>query len=129
MQVDASRPTVSSALHILVAEDHPVNQQVMRLMLNKLGHQVVMASDGQIALDRMQRETFDIILLDVMMPGKDGLDVLAQWREHERLQGGHTPIVMVTAHAMLGDAEKMIAAGAPEFDTKSRFPRFSTPRP
>ncbi|WP_146180905.1 response regulator [Limnohabitans sp. 2KL-17] len=118
MQVDASRPPVSSALHILVAEDHPVNQQVMRLMLNKLGHQVVMASDGQIALDRMQSETFDIILLDVMMPGKDGLDVLAQWREHERLQGGHTPIVMVTAHAMLGDAEKMIAAGADAYLAK-----------
>lgn len=118
MQVDASRPTVSSALHILVAEDHLVNQQVMRLMLNKLGHHVVMASDGQIALDRMQRETFDIILLDVMMPGKDGLDVLAQWREHERLQGGHTPIVMVTAHAMLGDAEKMIAAGADAYLAK-----------
>jgi CheY-like chemotaxis protein len=66
----------------------------------------------------MQRETFDIILLDVMMPGKDGLDVLAQWREHERLQGGHTPIVMVTAHAMLGDAEKMIAAGADAYLAK-----------
>ena len=109
---DVSRPTVDRALHILVAEDHPVNQQVMSLMLRKLGHHAVIASDGQIALEKMQCETFDVILLDVMMPNKDGLDVLAEWREHERQQGGHVPIVMVTAHAMLGDAEKMIAAGA-----------------
>ena len=100
------------AVRILLVEDHPVNQQVMSLMLRKLGHHAVIASDGQIALEKMQCETFDVILLDVMMPNKDGLDVLAEWREHERQQGGHVPIVMVTAHAMLGDAEKMIAAGA-----------------
>jgi CheY-like chemotaxis protein len=112
------RPMGTSSLNILVAEDHPVNQQVMRLMLSKLGHHVAMVSDGQIALDRMLQEAYDLVLLDVMMPHKDGIEVLAQWRDHERQHGGHTPIVMVTAHAMQGDAERMMALGADAYLAK-----------
>ncbi len=57
-------------------------------------------------------------MLDVMMPTLDGLQVLAKWRAHERQHGGHTPIVMVTAHAMLGDEEKMLSAGADGYVSK-----------
>ena len=105
-------PTTGQGLRILLAEDHPVNQRVMGLMLEKLGHQVTLAEDGHRALDAMRREKFDLVLMDVMMPRMDGLTALAQWREHELSSGQHLPVVMVTAHAMTGDAEKMLTAGA-----------------
>ena len=59
-----------------------------------------------------------MLLLDVMMPKKDGLDVLTHWREQERHMQRHTPIIMLTAHAMSGDAEKFLAAGADAYLAK-----------
>ena len=106
------------ALLILVAEDNAVNQQVMQMMLNKLGHSTVVVSNGVQALEQLRLARFDLVLLDVMMPTLDGLQVLAQWRAHERGLTRHTPIVMVTAHAMLGDEEKMLAAGADGYVSK-----------
>ena len=106
------------ALHILVAEDNAVNQQVMQMMLHKLGHSTVVVSNGVQALEQLRLAHFDLVLLDVMMPTLDGLQVLAQWRAHERGLPRHTPIVMVTAHAMLGDEEKMLAAGADGYVSK-----------
>ncbi|NBX62079.1 MAG: response regulator [Betaproteobacteria bacterium] len=77
-----------------------------------------MVDNGLQALARLQQERFDVVMLDVTMPSMDGLQVLAQWRSHERQHGGHTPIVMVTAHAMLGDEEKMRSAGADGYVSK-----------
>jgi len=105
-------------LRILVAEDNPVNQQVMAMMLNKLGHTTLLVENGAQALAQLHQARFDLVLLDVMMPTLDGLQALAQWRAHERALGVHTPIVMVTAHAMLGDEEKMLAAGADGYVSK-----------
>ena len=105
-------------LRILVAEDNAVNQQVMAMMLNKLGHTTLLVENGAQALAQLHQARFDLVLLDVMMPTLDGLQVLAQWRAHERALGVHTPIVMVTAHAMLGDEEKMLAAGADGYVSK-----------
>ena len=105
-------------LHMLVAEDNPVNQQVMQVMLAKLGHHAVLVDNGLQALARLQQERFDVVMLDVTMPSMDGFQLLARWRSHERQHGGHTPIVMVTAHAMLGDEEKMRSAGADGYVSK-----------
>jgi CheY-like chemotaxis protein len=113
-----SEPSVTVPLRILVAEDNPVNQQVMQMMLDKLGHHTVLVDNGLKALDQLQHARFDLVMLDVMMPTLDGLQVLAKWRAHERQHGGHTPIVMVTAHAMLGDEEKMLSAGADGYVSK-----------
>ena len=106
------------SLNLLLAEDHPVNQKVMSLMLEKLGHAVTLAPDGRCALEFLSKQTFDLVLLDVMMPEMDGLGVLAHLRERERLMGRHTPVIMVTAHAMTGDAEKFLAAGADGYLSK-----------
>ena len=104
--------SAGQGLRILVAEDHPVNQKVLHLMLSQLGHEATFVPDGQAAMQHLDSAPFDLLLLDVMMPKLDGLEVLARWREHEMHAGHRTPIVMVTAHAMQGDAEKFLQAGA-----------------
>lgn len=105
-------------LNILVAEDHLVNQKVLHLMLTQLGHRATFVADGQAALQFIGNASFDLFLLDVMMPKLDGLAVLVRWREHEVQTGIRTPIVMVTAHAMRGDAEKFLQAGADGYLSK-----------
>ncbi len=107
------------ALHILLAEDHPINQKLATLLLGKMGHTVVLAADGQQAVDKLAQERFDLVLMDVMMPVMDGLSALAHWRALEQNRGGpRTPVLMVTAHAMSGDRERFLAAGADGYVSK-----------
>ena len=87
-------PPVASAsgLHILVAEDHPVNQEVARQILERLGHRVVMAADGHAALAALEdsgRGTFDLVLMDLQMPVMGGLEATAAIRNAERVSGTH----------------------------------------
>jgi signal transduction histidine kinase/DNA-binding response OmpR family regulator len=96
---------------ILLAEDNPVNQKVVLKMLEKRGHRVVLARDGAQALDALQDREFDLVLMDVQMPGMDGLQATAAIRDREKAAGGHVPILAMTAHAMKGDREKCLAAG------------------
>jgi CheY-like chemotaxis protein len=100
------------ALNILLAEDHAINQKVMSMMLSKLGHQVTVAENGRVAMNHLRQKHFDLVLLDAMMPVMDGLQMLAELRAIEAREGGHCPVIMVTAHAMTGDAEKYLGAGA-----------------
>jgi len=102
-----------NGLRMLLAEDHPVNQKVVSLMLGRLGHSVRIVGDGQQALDVLAHEDFDLILLDVMMPVMDGITALQQIRVRQ-LHAGNTPtpIMILSAHAMRGDREEMIKAGA-----------------
>jgi CheY-like chemotaxis protein len=100
-------------LRMLLAEDHPVNQKVVSLMLGRLGHAVRIVGDGQQALDALANEDFDLILLDVMMPVMDGITALQQIRVRQLHAGNApTPIMILRAHAMRGDRELMIKAGA-----------------
>lgn len=108
----------SQGLRILLADDHPVNQQVTQAMLNQLGHTVVLADNGQEALDWLQQATFDLLILDVTMPQMDGLQVLAAVRKEETRSGWHQPIVMLTGHAMPGDEERFLALGADAYVSK-----------
>jgi len=103
---------------ILVAEDNPTNQILARAVLEKWGHRVVMVGTGQDAVARSARETFDLILMDMRMPGMDGLEATRAIRERERPDGRHTPIVAMTANALESDRQLCLDAGMDAFLTK-----------
>jgi CheY-like chemotaxis protein len=98
-------------LRILLAEDNAVNQLLASRMLEKRGHHVVIVGNGQAALEQLEFETFDLILMDIQMPGIDGFEATARIRRMEATTGTHLPIVAMTAHAMEGDRERCLAAG------------------
>ena len=111
----------TTGLRILVAEDHPVNQEVARQILQRLGHHVEVVADGHAALAALEpsgRGMFDLVLMDVQMPVMGGLEATAAIRDAERASGMHLPIVALTAHAMHGDRERYLAAGMDGYVTK-----------
>lgn len=110
------------SLRILVAEDNPINQKVVAKMLERDGHRVIVASDGRQALELAAREPFDLILMDVQMPGLSGLEVTRRIREQESAGGDHVPIIALTASAMKGDRERCLEAGMDDYLTKPISP-------
>jgi PAS domain S-box-containing protein len=108
----------SSRLRVLVAEDNAVNARVVRHFLEKVASQVTVAETGATALEQALHNDFHILFLDVQMPELTGIEVCKAIREHEKLTGGHRPIVMLTAQAMKGDREECLAAGADDYVTK-----------
>ena len=105
-------------LRILLAEDNAVNQKVAMRMLEKHGHSVTVVGDGHAALAALAQASFDLVLMDVQMPGMDGLEATAVIREQERMRGTHLPIIALTASAMQGDREKCLAAGMDSYVVK-----------
>lgn len=102
----------SGRLRILVAEDNPVNQHLMRSLLEKRGHQVVVAGDGRAALESLEKGDFDLVLMDIQMPEIDGLEVSRRIRQREQTQGqDHLPVVALTAHATQEIRERCLEAG------------------
>lgn len=110
----AGAPTWS----VLLVEDHEINRKLAEIMLQRMGYRYAIAADGQEALDRLAEERFDVVLMDVMMPVMDGVTALRQLRIQEATTGHRTPVLMVTAHAMTGDKERFIAAGADGYVSK-----------
>jgi two-component system sensor histidine kinase/response regulator len=110
----------SRRLRILLAEDNPVNRTLATRMLEKLGHAVVPVPDGRQAVAALEheRDRFDIVLMDVEMPGMNGLEATAAVRARERATGGHVPIVALTAHATPGDARRCLEAGMDAYASK-----------
>ena len=114
-------PESTRALNILVAEDNPINQTVARRMLEKAGHRIVVAANGQLAVDALSIEHFDVVFMDVQMPVMDGFEAVAEIRRREEAAkrgdpgysrwSGRTPIIAMTAHAMAGDRDRCLAAG------------------
>lgn len=102
-----SRP--AGPRRILLVEDNVVNQKVVTAVLSKRGWRVDLAANGVEALDRLGRETFDLVLMDVQMPVMDGLEATRQIRR--QTQWKRLPIVAMTAHAMTGDRERCLEAG------------------
>jgi CheY-like chemotaxis protein len=107
-----------SRLRVLVAEDNAVNARVVRHFLEKVGSQVTVAETGRAALEQALSGDYHLLLLDVQMPELTGLEVCRALRQHEQVNGGHRPIVMLTAQAMKGDREECLAAGADDYVTK-----------
>jgi len=112
------QPSAGRRLRVLVAEDNAVNQLLVTKMLEKLGHQVRLASNGQEAVREFVREAPDAILMDVQMPVMDGFQAVASIRAIEQPSGRRTPILALTAHALHGDREECLRAGMDDYISK-----------
>jgi len=102
---------VRNRARILLAEDNAVNQMLAVRLLEKRGYAVSVAADGRAALTALERDSFDLVLMDIQMPGMDGFEATAAIRGKEKLTGAHIPIIAMTAHALKGDQERCISAG------------------
>ncbi len=124
-------------LSVLVAEDNAVNRTVTVSFLQKMGHAVTVAEDGEQALALAQAQSFDLAFLDVRMPKLDGLAATAELRRRERERGGHLPIIAMTASVLSEDRQRCLAAGMDgyiakpvEFDAlQEEIERFSSGPP
>ena len=105
-------------LHILLAEDNAINQKLAVRLLEKQGHRVALAETGRQAVEAVERQSFDLVLMDIQMPEMDGLEATAAIRRAEETTGRRVPIVAMTAHAMAGDRERCIGAGMDGYVTK-----------
>ncbi|WP_328745417.1 MASE3 domain-containing protein [Geomonas anaerohicana] len=103
---------------LLIAEDDPTIRQVLGTMLGRLGYQVDFAEDGEQAVEKWQRSSFDMIIMDVQMPHLDGFEATRTIRELEQQRGGRLPILAMTAHAMKQDEDRCIAAGMDDYISK-----------
>ncbi len=128
----------SLAGHVLLAEDNPVNQEVARGMLEKLGCRVTAVVTGAQAVAAVEHTAYDAVLMDMQMPQMDGLEATRAIRDRERRTGcGHLPIIALTANAFAKDAEACFAAGMDEYLSKpftlgafhARLARWLTPDP
>ncbi len=113
---------IKRGLRILVAEDNLVNQRLASRLLEKAGHTVTIAKNGIEAVEKLANGLFDLVLMDVQMPGMDGFQATAAIRETEKPTGKHIPIVAVTAHAMKVDQERCLQAGMDDYISKPILP-------
>jgi two-component system, sensor histidine kinase and response regulator len=108
-----------AGMNVLLAEDNAVNRAVAERLLTKRGHAVFIAENGREALDSLARHpNIDVILMDIQMPELDGLTAIRTIRSNEEKSGRHIPVIALTAHAMKGDREKCLEAGADDYLTK-----------
>jgi PAS domain S-box-containing protein len=110
-------------LRILVAEDNPVNQELVLNLLERRGHSVIVAENGKQAVAALEKHKFDLVLMDVQMPEMGGIEATQIIRERENETGQHVRIVAMTAHAMRGDRERCLAAGMDGYLAKPLDPR------
>lgn len=113
---------VARPLNVLLTEDNVVNQKLAVRLLERRGHKVQIAANGKEALAALERQTFDIVLMDVQMPGMDGFEATAAIRAREKALGGHVPILAMTAHAMKGDRERCLEVGMDGYLSKPLRP-------
>ena len=111
-------PRASAPLCILVAEDNPLNAELIVQLLVKRGHRVRAVTNGEDALALVDTQPFDLLLVDLHMPGLDGFGVVEQLRDRERLTGQHLPVVAVTARSRAEDRARCLAAGMDDFLVK-----------
>ncbi len=106
------------SLSFLVAEDNAVNQRLIARLLEKRGHNAVLVQNGLEVLEALDKQTFDIVLMDGQMPEMDGFEATRQIRQKEKASGAHLPIIALTAHAMQGDKERCLDAGMDGYVSK-----------
>jgi two-component system, sensor histidine kinase and response regulator len=117
-QQPAAGAGTAPLLHILVAEDNEFSARLLNQLLGRRGHRVRLASNGPEALALAEEGGFDVLLLDIHMPGLDGFRVVGAIRERERAAGGHLPVIALTARSRKEDRERCLAAGMDDFLTK-----------
>lgn len=98
-------------LRILLADDSETNCMMLSLLLSRFGHSVIPAGDGAEVLQQWQKGGFDVVLMDIQMPVMDGMETTRIIRAHEMKNGGHLPIIALTAHALKETREHMLGAG------------------
>jgi signal transduction histidine kinase/DNA-binding response OmpR family regulator len=108
----------SVPLRILLAEDGLTNQRFAKDLLERRGHSVTIAGSGVEAVAATDSESFDVVLMDVQMPGMDGMEATGRIRARELNTGVHVPIIAMTAHAMKGDRERCLEAGMDDYVSK-----------
>ncbi|MGH9444610.1 MAG: response regulator, partial [Terriglobia bacterium] len=121
-----SRPddTDRAGFNILLAEDNAVNQMLAQKLLERRGHRVTVAVNGREALSLIEKQRFDLVLMDVQMAEMDGFEATAALREKERETGGERlPVIAMTAHAMKGDEERCLDAGMDGYVAKPIQPK------
>jgi PAS domain S-box-containing protein len=109
---------IRRGLQILVVEDNIVNQRLAEHLLRGKGHIVTIANNGREALELLERQRFELALVDVQMPEMDGLQLTAAIRDKEKGTGAHLPIIAMTAYAMKGDRERCLEAGMDDYVPK-----------
>jgi len=102
--------------NVLLVEDHPINRELARELLAQTGLSVTEATNGVEALELLAARRFDAVLMDVQMPGMDGLEAVRAIRAQETTK--HLPVIAMTAHAMLGDRERFLEAGMSDYVAK-----------
>jgi two-component system sensor histidine kinase/response regulator len=106
-------------LRIILAEDNIINQKVAVSLLENWGHEVTVVNDGREAVDSLQQQNFDLVLMDVQMPNMDGLEATRRIRNATSSKiNSRIPIIAMTAHAMKGDRENFLAAGMDDYISK-----------
>ena len=113
--LEASAPQRQNAapIRILAAEDHPVNQQLIKRLLEKWGHQVDLANNGHEAVEAVERQPYDLVFMDMQMPELDGIEATVEIRK--RFDASRLPIVAMTANVLPADRERCLAAGMQDF--------------
>jgi len=116
-------PPGRTGRRVLLAEDNIINQRVAIGLLSKRGHDVTVAGDGRQALAALERESFDVVLMDVQMPEMGGIEATRRLRAREAGTGRRTRVIAMTAHAMAGDRERCLAAGMDDYLSKPIDPK------
>jgi CheY-like chemotaxis protein len=109
---------IKKRLRVLLAEDNAVNQMLAVRLLEKRGYTVSVAVNGRYALAAFEKESFDVILMDIQMPEMDGFEATAAIRVREKSTGRHIPIIAMTAHSLVGDQERCLTAGMDGYVSK-----------
>ncbi len=110
--------TSFGGLDVLLVEDNSVSRRLAFELMKKRGHRVTTASNGKEAISILSRESFDVVLMDCQMPEMNGFEAVRIVREREKSDGGHVPIVAMTAYAMIKDRENSYAAGMDDHISK-----------
>ena len=113
----------SRTLKILLAEDNQVNQKLASRMLEKRNHSVTVVANGKEALDALQKDNYDLVLMDMQMPEMDGFEATTILRDNEKVTGKHQPVVAMTALAMNGDRERCMSIGMDGYISKPIRPQ------